>query len=165
MILFAYQGVGKTYLSKFSNFIDLQPEDYILNNKYDDNWMYFICQTAIRLHSEGKNVCLPLDFTLYDAIREHIDDLWLIFPDLNLKTSWIHKLENRFEEDNWYPHYACTENAKYYYETVISYALHVNENKIIIKDINYDLLTAFSCILLNKDYKDDSLYIFKKKVP
>lgn len=155
-----YQGVGKTTLSKKSNFIDIQPEDFIQSNGLLlSDWEYILSNQAVRLNEEGHNVLVPLNMSLYEKIKQHTDDILFVAPDMSLKDYWINKLKTRYEEDKWEPHKNAYLSALYYYDYIYSDIKDKPVKIIIIKKEKYDILAILESLLKLSNYSDDSFYI------
>ena len=164
MIIFMYQGVGKTTLSKTSNFVDIQPEDFIQSNgQLFSDWEYILSNQAVRLNEEGHNVLVPLNMSLYEHIKHKTDEILFVAPDSSLKDYWINKLKTRYEEDKWEPHKNAYLSALYYYDYIFTDIKEKPVKTIIITKQNYDILAIIESLLTLSNYKDDSFYIIDNK--
>lgn len=143
MIIVGYQGIGKSTLSQKNNrFIDLESSSFWKDEKRLEDWFYYYINVAQHLDQPNKIIFV----SSHDIVREELNlrniDYKVIFPALELKDQWIDRLIQRYKKDPSVKNKNALNFAYKYYDESIE-NLMLENDKIIIKDINYNLEDYF----------------------
>lgn len=147
MIIFGYQGIGKSTLtSKMDSFcIDLESSNFYVDGVRDPNWYKVYCQIAINLHKQGYTVFMSAHKVVRDYMYEIVNGtnlykyVCIIHPDLRLKDEWIKKLEDRYNDTQKDKDYRAWKNAEVSYEENISELMDSKFVDIVIDSMDYSL--------------------------
>ena len=143
MIIAGYQGIGKSTLSQKNNrFIDLESSSFWKDGTRLEDWYYYYVNVAQHLDQSNKYIFV----SSHDIVREEFNlrniDYKVIFPSLELKEQWIDRLIQRYKKDPSIKNKNALNFANKYYDESIE-NLMLENDKIIIKDINYNLEDYF----------------------
>lgn len=146
MILIGYQGIGKSTLAyKDNNYIDLESSNFYHNDKRPDNWYIYYCNIATSLSIQGFDVFVSSHEVIRNRLKKYcnkykvITPIYCIYPSIELKDSWINKLENRYKKDKSEKNYKAWMNAIDKYEENILEIKNSGFGNIEITSMEYDL--------------------------
>src|SRR5574344_1559006 len=99
MIVLGYPGIGKTTICKdCQKYIDLESSYFAIDGKKFDHWETVYCNLLMYLSDKyivfGSTHKLVLDFIMNNKTTKCI-----IYPSLELKDEWVHKLKTRYFTD------------------------------------------------------------------
>ena len=97
MIIIGYQGIGKSTIAGENNFIDLESGNFWVNGKRADWWYIPYCQIAEHLSKQGYTVFTSSHEVVRKQLENSTEDVYVIFPALELKDDWIFKLRERWQ--------------------------------------------------------------------
>lgn len=140
MIIIGYQGIGKSTLAKDSlKYIDLESGNFWINGERDEQWYKPYCNIANHLSAQGYTVFTSSHKEVRDELKNSSEVVKIAFPALELKTDWLIKLTNRYNETMLVEDYKALMNASLYYEDNINDLMNEPFDKIIINNIDYNL--------------------------
>lgn len=140
MIIIGYQGIGKSTLAKDSlEYIDLESGNFWVNGERDEQWYKPYCNIANHLSAQGYTVFTSSHKEVREELKNSSEIVKIIFPSLGLKTDWLIKLTNRYNESMLEKDYKALINASLYYEDNINDLMNEPFDKIVIDNINYNL--------------------------
>lgn len=140
MIIIGYQGIGKSTLAKDSlEYIDLESGNFWVNGERDEQWYKPYCNIANHLSAQGYTVFTSSHKEVREELKNSSEIVKIIFPSLDLKTDWLIKLTNRYNESMLEKDYKALINASLYYEDNINDLMNEPFDKIVIDNINYNL--------------------------
>lgn len=149
MIISGYQGVGKSTLAvKSNNFIDLESSSFFVDGVRPDNWYVMYCQVAINLSQQGHDVFVSSHKVVRDYLADHSDEkLVLVFPDKDLKSQWIDRLQKRYDQTKSDKDYKALKNAECSYDSNILDLMNQSGfKKIILIDTSYKLSQCLDAV-------------------
>lgn len=151
MIIIGYQGIGKTTLARDSwYYVDLDSSCIQINGKKPDGWDEIYVNSAESLSRQGFKVFVSSHKEVRDRLKNSKEPVIICYPSLELKTPWINRLSERFENSRLAKDYRALENAKNYYDsTIIDMSLE-NFPRIQIEDMKYDLRQLIENIIVRK---------------
>ena len=143
-IIIGYQGIGKSTLaSTSSRYIDLESGTFWIDDKRDPDWYQIYCKIAIELAVQGYRV-----FTSsHMVVREYLTTcplpeflkVYVCYPELSLKYSWIAKLETRYKLTQLNKDYKAWMNAVDRFDENIQELKDCSAVSIPITSMKYDL--------------------------
>ncbi len=144
MIVIGYQGIGKSTLAKNDiRCIDLESGNFWVNGQRSEDWYIPYCNIAIDLSAQGYVVFVSSHEVVRRCLSAHQNNtalpIYVCYPILALKDSWISKLKERYEKSNTEKDYKAWKNAKDRYEENIMEITNSGFMKLPITTINYDL--------------------------
>lgn len=140
MIIIGYQGIGKSTLAKDSlKYIDLESGNFWVNGERDEQWYKPYCNIANHLSAQGYTVFTSSHKEVREELKNSSEVVKIAFPALELKTDWLIRLTNRYNESMLEKDYKALINASLYYEDNIEDLMNEPFDKIIINNIDYNL--------------------------
>ena len=157
MIYAGYPCIGKTVLSKSDNkYVDLESSifkgnkvsDYV--EKKTDDWYVMYCNIADHFSNMGYMVFVSTHADVRRCMNENGIEFTVIYPDKSLKDKWLEKLLTRYEISGSDKDKRAMDYVKEHYDETID-ELSKEANRIVIKDMNYDLQGLIDDFMNNKD--------------
>lgn len=140
MIIIGYQGIGKSTLAKDSwKYIDLESGNFWVNGERDEQWYKPYCNIANHLSAQGYTVFTSSHKEVREELKNSSEVVKIAFPALELKTDWLIRLTNRYNESMLEKDYKALINASLYYEDNINDLMNEPFDKIVINNIGYNL--------------------------
>ena len=140
MIIIGYQGIGKSTLAKDSRkYIDLESGNFWVNGERDEQWHKPYCNIANHLSAQGYTVFTSSHKEIREELKNSNEIVKIVFPALELKTDWLIRLTNRYNESMLEKDYKALINASLYYEDNINDLMNEPFDKIVINNIDYNL--------------------------
>ena len=140
MIIIGYQGIGKSTLAKDSlKYIDLESGNFWVNGERDEQWYKPYCNIANHLSAQGYTVFTSSHKEVREELKNSNEIVKIAFPALELKTDWLIRLTNRYNESMLEKDYKALINASLYYEDNINDLMNEPFDKIVINNIDYNL--------------------------
>lgn len=140
MIIIGYQGIGKSTLAKDSlKYIDLESGNFWINGERDEQWYKPYCNIANHLSAQGYTVFASSHKEVREELKNSSEVVKIAFPALDLKTDWLIRLTNRYNESMLEKDYKALINASLHYEDNIKDLMNEPFDKIIINNIDYNL--------------------------
>lgn len=140
MIIIGYQGIGKSTLAKDSwKYIDLESGNFWINGERDEQWYKPYCNIANHLSAQGYTVFTSSHKEVREELKNSSEVVKIAFPALELKTDWLIRLTNRYNESMLEKDYKALMNASLHYEDNIEDLMNEPFDKIIINNIDYNL--------------------------
>lgn len=140
MIIIGYQGIGKSTLAKDSwKYIDLESGNFWVNGERDEQWYKPYCNIANHLSAQGYTVFTSSHKEVREELKNSSEVVKIAFPALELKTDWLIRLTNRYNESMLEKDYKALINASLYYEDNINDLINEPFDKIVINNIDYNL--------------------------
>lgn len=140
MIIIGYQGIGKSTLAKDSGkYIDLESGNFWVNGERDEQWYKPYCNIANHLSAQGYTVFTSSHKEVREELKNSSEVVKIAFPALELKTDWLIRLTNRYNESMSEKDYKALINASLYYEDNINDLMNEPFDKIVINNIDYNL--------------------------
>lgn len=140
MIIIGYQGIGKSTLAKDSwEYIDLESGNFWINGERDEQWYKPYCNIANHLSAQGYTVFTSSHKEVREELKNSNEIVKIAFPALELKTDWLIRLTNRYNESMLEKDYKALINASLHYEDNIKDLMNEPFDKIIINNIDYNL--------------------------
>lgn len=140
MIIIGYQGIGKSTLAKDSRkYIDLESGNFWVNGERDEQWYKPYCNIANHLSAQGYTVFTSSHKEIREELKNSNEIVKIAFPSLELKTDWLIRLTNRYNESMLEKDYKALMNASLHYEDNIEDLMNEPFDKIIINNIDYNL--------------------------
>lgn len=140
MIIIGYQGIGKSTLAKDSwKYIDLESGNFWINGERDEQWYKPYCNIANHLSAQGYTVFTSSHKEVREELKNSSEVVKIAFPALELKTDWLIRLKDRYNESMLEKDYKALMNASLYYETNINDLMNEPFDKIVINNIDYNL--------------------------
>ena len=147
MIIIGYQGIGKSTLAGTDKYIDLESENFWVNGERDGKWYIPYCNIAEHLSSQGFIVFTSSHEVVRNQLRDSKEQVYIIYPSLELKDKWIQKLKDRYKKTKLEKDYRAYMNSLNRYEDNIKELMDSPFKKVEIPAINYNLkiLIESSC--------------------
>lgn len=140
MIIIGYQGIEKSTLAKDSwKYIDLESGNFWINGERDEQWYKPYCNIANHLSAQGYTVFTSSHKEVREELKNSSEVVKIAFPALELKTDWLIRLTNRYNESMLEKDYKALINASLYYEDNINDLMNEPFDKIVINNIDYNL--------------------------
>lgn len=140
MIIIGYQGIGKSTLAKDSwKYIDLESGNFWINGERDEQWYKPYCNIANHLSAQGYTVFTSSHKEVREELKNSSEVVKIAFPALELKTDWLIRLKDRYNESMLEKDYKALMNASLYYEDNINDLMNEPFDKIVINNIDYNL--------------------------
>ena len=139
MIISGYQGIGKSSLAGKNNCIDLESGNFWIDGERADDWYKVYCQIANHLSEQGYVVFVSSHEVVRKELEKSKEQVFVIFPAIDLKDQWIAKLQNRYDKTKLDKDYRALMNAKDRYKENITELMQGNLKFYEITRINYHL--------------------------
>lgn len=144
MIIIGYQGIGKSTLGGFQDCIDLESGNFWVDGHRDENWYKPYCNIALHLHRQGFTVFtssheVVRNYLKKIATAEDKKSIFVCYPDKELKTAWVHRLKERYEDSGLDKDYKAWKNAEDRFEANIDELRLSGFKSIHIETMQYDL--------------------------
>lgn len=168
MIIFGYQGIGKSSLCKtgYKGIIDLESSMFRtpMHPERSEDWFQAYGNIAYHLSHEYDKIVLC---ACHDKIRDYIyeekdiknEHIAICYPSLDLKDAWLEKLNTRYEVTHELKDKAALGFAVASYNSSIKALEKDNRfDHIVLTDINYSLphsIMAYESIVDNATPKDN----------
>lgn len=172
MIIFGYQGIGKSTLCKtgYECIIDLESSMFRtpMHPERSEDWFQAYGNIAYHLSHEYNKIVLC---ACHDKIRDYIyeeketknEPIAICYPSLDLKEAWLEKLAERYELTHELKDKAALDFAVASYTSSIK-ALEKDTrfDRIILTDINYSLVSSVINYesIINKEISNDADFIY-----
>lgn len=138
MIFPGYIAVGKTFTSgKDNGFIDLDSYYFKSGNKVR-LWYEEYCELAIKLSESGYNVFTSCHDEVLKYLSLNYDKILVIYPSLELKSSWIKRTLKRYKETGREKDRRAYERVRRYFDQDVKGAKKYGL-KVLFLDENSDL--------------------------
>ena len=169
LIVCGYQGVGKSTLCRNGEVvtdhpevrcIDLESGNFWYDGKRPFDWFRYYANFAKHLAAQGYVVFTASHKVFRDWMREQGIGFITLSPSVDLKDSWIEKLEKRYQATLLDKDYKALMNAKEKFEENVQ-ELQAEPNHYIIQEQYYHMADVVKEIvetmmpLLEKDPKFD----------
>ena len=148
MIILGYQGIGKSTMAGKQDCIDLESGNFWVNGERCNKWARVYCNIAEHLSNQGYTVFMSSHEVVRDTLEKDINSnlfsgkVYVIYPDLSLKASWITRLKRRFDQSHLEKDYRAYRNAyDMFDENISDLASWSCAERIPITDMNYNLST------------------------
>lgn len=157
-IIIGYQGIGKSTLaqSQAYRYIDLDPSNFFVDGKRDFHWYKPYCQMAMYLSEQGFHVFVSSHQVVRDYLKilseNSQEDIFVCFPDYDLRDAWIEKLEKRYEQTGTEKDYKTWQNAKMCFDLSIDSFYESLFEHIVIEKMDYDLHSMLAEALEGQTY-------------
>lgn len=140
MIYVGYPGIGKSTLAKtLPNCIYLESSNFWVDGKRIDDWYKVYANIAKHLSDQGKIVFVSTHKLVREYMNEVGIEFTIILPNYIMKNEWVKKLMERYEAEPTEKNQRALDRAMISYEDDIMDLMAEKNNKIIIKNINYNL--------------------------
>lgn len=139
MIIIGYQGIGKSTLAGKYKCIDLESGNFWVDGKRDENWYIPYCQIANHLSQQGFTVFVSSHEVVRKELEKSEEKIYVICPSLDLKTDWIHKLRERWEESGLVKDYKAYMNAVDRYTENCTEIMESGFDFVVIDNMDYSL--------------------------
>jgi hypothetical protein len=138
MVIIGYQGIGKTTVAGKNMCIDLESGNFWVKGKRIEGWEKIYCNIAEHLSNQGYTVLMSSHKVVRNELAFRGTDFVVIAPCLELKDSWINRLQERYNKSGLDKDFKALMNAKdCYEENIIDLS---REGKVkLINSIDYDL--------------------------
>ncbi len=169
MIITGYQGIGKSTLAKTNDkIIDLESSCFWKYDLYDfekkgektrpDDWYVYYCQMAQYLSKQGYIVFVSCHPEVRKFLSIHNQERFCaIFPSRSIKSDWLNRLRDRYEQSLSEKDLRALEHAEKFYDSDIArlwyecqYGEEYYHDVQIIDDINYDLVDLVERLKVNE---------------
>ena len=140
MIIIGYPGIGKTTLSgRGLGYIDLESGCFNFGGEKIENWHKVYVKLAKYLSRQGYRVFVSSHDEVREALRSY-DDVYIIYPSLELKDEWVERLRKRYDESEKEKDRRAWLNAEHNYEKQIKELMNEDTFKhIVIDNMHYRL--------------------------
>lgn len=145
MIIIGYQGIGKSTLAGKNNCIDLESGNFWFHDvetyqkvRHND-WYIPYCNIANHLSEQGYIVFTSSHEVVRNELKKSKEDVFIIYPSIELKDEWIKKLEDRYNQTGLDKDYKALMNAKDRYEENIKELKSCKLNHYEISTMDYNL--------------------------
>ena len=133
--------IGKSSVARKKNsYIDLESSSFKINGYHKSDWYITYCNVLEDLVSQGFNVFISSHQQVRDELHKRNIDFTVITPILELKDQWLERLRKRYEAEPTQSNWLALDGVSRYYDTMVA-SLLVEQDKIIIDNIDYDLET------------------------
>lgn len=151
MIVIGYQGIGKSSLAGRANgYIDLESGNFWHDGVRPDDWYIYYCNIAEHLSKQGFIVFTSSHEVVRNYLKENCkEDIYVVFPILELKDEWIKKLENRYKQTGLVKDFKAWKNAEDRYEENIEELKNSGIYYFEIGSMNYNLRFILSMMHSN----------------
>ena len=141
MIIIGYQGIGKSTLSQsYNGFIDLESSLFKHENgTRSSDWAKIYCKVAESLSEQKYWVLVSSHGSVQVELSKSEERVIAIYPSIDIKDEWVKKLKNRWDETKEEKDYAAYIGAAMNYESEIEVLNRSPFDKIIIRNVYYDL--------------------------
>ena len=159
MIISGYQGIGKSSLAGKNNCIDLESGNFWVDGERADDWYKVYCQIANHLSQQGYVVFVSSHEVVRKELEKSKEQVFVIFPAIDLKDQWIAKLQNRYDKTKLDKDYRALMNAKDRYKENITELMRGNLKFYEITKMTYQLESIIDYL----DYKSKNYKYLKNK--
>lgn len=159
MIISGYQGIGKSSLAGKNNCIDLESGNFWVDGERADDWYKVYCQIANHLSEQGYVVFVSSHEVVRKELEKSKEQVFVIFPAIDLKDQWIAKLQNRYDKTKLDKDYRALMNAKDRYKENITELMRGNLKFYEITRMTYQLESIIDYL----DYKSKNYKYLKNK--
>ena len=159
MIVSGYQGIGKSSLAGKNNCIDLESGNFWIDGERADDWYKVYCQIANHLSEQGYVVFVSSHEVVRKELEKSKEQVFVIFPAIDLKDQWIAKLQNRYDKTKLDKDYRALMNAKDRYKENITELMRGNLKFYEITKMTYQLESIIDYL----DYKSKNYKYLKNK--
>ena len=159
MIISGYQGIGKSSLAGKNNCIDLESGNFWVDGERADDWYKVYCQIANHLSQQGYVVFVSSHEVVRKELEKSKEQVFVIFPAIDLKDAWIRKLEERYNKTKLDKDYRALMNAKDRYKENITELMRGNLKFYEITKMTYQLDSIIDYL----DYKSKNYKYLKDK--
>lgn len=155
MIIIGYQGIGKSTLcGNNSSYIDLESGSFYYEHddgvmSRDPSWYKVYVNVAMDLSEQGYDVFVSSHEVVRKELLARNAPVCAVVPDVSLKSEWIAKLEERYNNTKLEKDYKAWKNAEDRFEANIAEIALDIPNTVKLKQMNYDLLFAIICCRCN----------------
>ena len=140
MIIVGYQGIGKSSLAKqHPRVIDFESSNFFVDGERPETWPQIYANIAKHLSDQGYIVCISSHQVVRDALLPYRDDVVCIYPAKDLKTEWIQKLKERYNETKEMKDYKAWKNAEEGYEEQVESIWSGDLPRYTISNMDYGL--------------------------
>jgi len=143
MIIIGYQGIGKSSVSGVdSGCIDLESSNFWYEGVRTDDWYIYYCNIALDLSKQGFTVFTSSHQCVIDYLVRHNAEtnIVCVFPAEHLKSEWIKRLQDRYDNNPSEKNFKALANAKDRFEENIKEIRNSGHFFFTIKDMDYDLM-------------------------
>lgn len=138
MICIGYQGIGKSSIAGKNRFVDLESGNFWVEGERVECWYKIYCNIAEHLSKQGYTVLMSSHKIIRDEFNFRGMEFVVIAPSIELKDSWIKRLQERYDKSGLSKDYKALMNAKDCYEQNIA-DLCGEKNIKLITSMQYDL--------------------------
>lgn len=156
MIVIGYQGIGKSSLAGRANgCIDLESGNFWHNGVRPDDWYIYYCNIAQHLSKQGFTVFTSSHEVVRNYLKENCkkEEVYLVFPSIELKDEWIQKLKDRYKQTGLEKDYKALKNAEDRYEENIEELKNSGFAYYEIDSMDYNLKNILVGILSDMMHK------------
>ena len=139
MIICGYPGIGKSSIAGENGCIDLESCNFWVDGRRDPDWAEVYCNIAHDLSEQGYTVFVSSHTLVQNELKKYKDEVFLVFPALDLKEQWIERTKKRFDADDSNKNLRALENVRKYYEDNIKDMMSSGLSYYEISHIDYDL--------------------------
>lgn len=141
MIVIGYQGIGKSTLKEANfKYLDLQSEDFYVNEKRDENWYKVYCKIAEGFSAQGYTVFVSSHKEVRDELKNSAEKVVLCYPSPAIKDEWIVRLRDRYKATTLEHDFRAYRNAEKHFDEDIADLMKSEHNSIVIDKPEYDLI-------------------------
>jgi ABC-type cobalamin/Fe3+-siderophores transport system ATPase subunit len=153
-IIVGYQGIGKSTISGYDGFIDLESGNFWIEGKRHEEWYKPYCAIAYHLAKQGYNVFTSSHKVVRDELKQYTDvEKYIVFPDISLKERWIERLEKRYKETKLEKDYKALMNAKEMFDENITDLSQEKEfDAVVLQSMEYDLRSVIYDVIYLKRF-------------
>jgi hypothetical protein len=145
MIICGFPGIGKSTLAANSNqFIDL--ESSCFGNPKPANWSKYYINIANHLSNQGFHVFVSSHHEVQVSLEtlKTDQDILLVYPSLDLKSDWLKRLEDRYNQTKLDKDMRAYNSIKQIYEPAVK-SMQSNtgiKNHVVLDSMQYNLLNS-----------------------
>lgn len=138
MICIGYQGIGKSSIAGKNRFVDLESGNFWVEGERVEGWYKIYCNIAEHLSKQGYTVLMSSHKIIRDEFNSRGTEFVVVAPSIELKDSWIKRLQERYDKSGLSKDYKALMNAKDCYEENIIDLWREDKVKLI-NSMDYDL--------------------------
>lgn len=144
MIILGYPGIGKTTLANTKRcmlpVVDLESSCfYDSYGKRPENWWEYYCKVGEYLSRQHYVVLMGMQSEVRDRLRGSKEEVYLIFPSLDLKKAWIDRLRKRFDANPSPSALLALNRAVEKFDRDILELMNDSLHKFVISSMDYNL--------------------------